>query len=71
MRMRSVCLHALQKACGNKLVLRFIEGTRMRVRVQMLKKMAHGHLSRSVSLCVDVCADACVEGNCPRSDRSM
>ena len=31
------------------------------------KKMAHCHLSRSVSLCADVCA----EGNCPNSDRSM
>ena len=31
------------------------------------KKLAHGHLSRSVSLC----ADACAEGNCPHSDRSM
>ena len=37
------------------------------VRVRMRKKMAHGHLSRSVSLC----ADACAEGNCPHSDRSM
>ena len=31
----------------------------MRVRVR--KQMAHGHLSRSIALCVDACA--CEEGN--------